>query len=180
MTKEAVAYLVFLWRATRPFSALQSQFGDSAPDRGSHGRFGAAMSTCEIPDAKILRGGHSSGHFDRDGQEMYTYSVHPAGTLRPEVEAFQEAFCLNQARASETREELESMLHGAVGGGITGKQRGEFTEALRIPAGRQAEFWESLVRLQAIQDRGGTAEISVPVVPVRVWKEYFETPRRDR
>ena len=159
--------------ARRPFSALQNQLGASAPDRGSYGRFSAAVSTCEMPDAKVLRGGHSSGHSERDGREMYTYYLHPAGTRRPEVEAFQEAFDLGPAQAAETREQLESMLHRAVGGGITAELRGEFTDALRIPPRRQAEFWQSLVDLQAIAERGDKAEIIVPVVPVRAWKDYL-------
>lgn len=159
--------------ASRPFSALQKQLAGSAPDRGSYGSFSAAMCTCEMPDARVLRGGKTSGHCTGDGWEMYTYFLHPEGTGRPAVASFLQAFALSQDQDPETRSRLESLLHRAVVGGITPAMRGEFTDALRIAPEKQTEFWECLVDLQAIAERGNATEVIVPVIPVQEWQSYL-------
>ena len=138
LARSTVLTVAMAEAARRPFSVLQAQLGSAAPDRGSYGQFSAAVSTCEMPDARILRGGHSSGHSERDGWEMYTYYLHPAGTRRPQVEAFREAFGLSRAQDTETREQLETMLHGALTDGVTPELRAQFADAQQIPLPRQA------------------------------------------
>lgn len=174
LARSTVVTVAMAEAARRPFSVLQAQLGSAAPDRGSYGKFSAAVSTCEMPDARVLRGGHTSGHSERDGWEMYTYYLQPAGTNRPQVEAFCEAFDLSRAQDAEAREQQETMLHRALTGGITAELCAELADAQQIPPSRRAEFWRRLVDLQAIAERGDRAEIIVPVLPVQAWKEYLD------
>ncbi|MEW6751257.1 MAG: sigma-70 family RNA polymerase sigma factor [Candidatus Latescibacterota bacterium] len=156
--------------ARRPFAALHEQLAAAAPERGAYGPFSAAVYTCQVPEAKVLRGGYSSGHSDDgDGREIYTYYLHPAGTRRPGVEALLQAFDLHRARDPQPR----ALLRQAVREGITPELRAELADALQIPPDRREAFWRSLVELGAVAQRGSTAQVILPVVPLDEWQGYL-------
>ena len=155
--------------ARRPFAALQEQLGAAAPERGRHGRFSAAVCTCEMPEATVLRGGYSAGHSAGDGRDILTYYLHPTGTRRPAVTAFLQQFDVSAGLGSEVR----SLLHEAVHEGITPEVKARLADVLQIPADRRAAFWRGLAELAAIDRSGDPARVLVPVLPLSAWREYL-------